>query len=75
MRTANSDDAQQFSSSQGVAAAVPVAAGIVALGDGSGLPTDLVYPTELAERAAGSNAFYSPMTETFWRRRRNLELR
>jgi hypothetical protein len=47
-------------------AAVPVAAGVTQLSDGAGLPDNLVYPTELAERASGTSALYSPMTETFW---------
>lgn len=43
-----------------------VAAGTDKLGDGSGLPTDFVYPIELAERTPGSNEFFIPMTETQW---------
>jgi hypothetical protein len=41
-------------------------AGIKTLGDGSGLPTDLIYPIELAERTSGSNEIFMPMQETEW---------
>lgn len=48
------------------ATAVPVAIGVVALGDGSGLPTDFIYPIELAERNSGSTDLYEDMDETEW---------
>jgi hypothetical protein len=45
-----------------------VNAGTVALGDGAGLPADLVYPIELGERAVGSSASiaFEDMTEMAW---------
>jgi hypothetical protein len=43
-----------------------VNAGTVALGDGSGLPTDFVYPIELGERLAGSTLLFEDMEETEW---------
>lgn len=46
--------------------AVLVNAGTVALGDGSGLPSDLVYPIELGERAQGSLLQYEDMDEFDW---------
>jgi len=48
------------------ALAIAVNAGTLALGDGSGLPTDFVYPIELSERAKNSTQLYSPMDETEW---------
>jgi hypothetical protein len=37
---------------------IVVNAGVVALADGALLPTDLVYPIELAERASGSTELF-----------------
>jgi hypothetical protein len=45
---------------------IVVNAGVVALADGALLPTDLVYPIELAERASGSTELFVDMTETDW---------
>ena len=46
--------------------AIPVPIGTISLGDGSGLPNDLVYPIELTERAAGSTVSASLMYEKAW---------
>jgi hypothetical protein len=43
-----------------------VTAGTVALGDGSGLPTNLLYPTEIGERAVGDTNPYKDMDEREW---------
>lgn len=40
--------------------------GIKTLGDGSGLPSDLIYPIELGERRSGSDDNYTLMHETEW---------
>ena len=45
---------------------IPVPAGTILLGDGTGLPTDLVYPIELWERPAGSTQLFEEMTERAW---------
>lgn len=47
-------------------AVVPVNTGVVLLGDGSGLPTDLVYPIHLQEQSRGSTQLFEDMTETDW---------
>lgn len=49
-----------------VSTSVNVLTGTVSLGDGTGLPTDFVYPIELEERAQGSAEFFQPMSETEW---------
>lgn len=41
-------------------------AGIKTLGDGSGLPTDLIHPIELGERAFGSEDKFARMDEVEW---------
>lgn len=46
--------------------ATAVNVGTVSLGDGSGLPTDFLYPIELQERLAGSGAQYEDMDEAEW---------
>lgn len=46
--------------------ALTVVAGTLNLADGAGLPSDLVYPIELAERAQSSGAIYQQMDETDW---------
>lgn len=46
--------------------AIDVVAGTVVLGDGSGLPTDFIYPIELGERADGSTELFEDMEETDW---------
>lgn len=50
-----------------VAARVPVVAGTVSLGDGSGLPAGLLYPIEVKEGSAGAplSDFYT-MEERSW---------
>jgi len=45
---------------------IPVAAGTLLLGDGSGLPTDFIYPIELHERVSGSTDRYEEMKELAW---------
>lgn len=49
-----------------VSSVVDVTAGTVALGDGSGLPSDFIYPIELEERADGSSELFQGMTEREW---------
>lgn len=50
-----------------VSSVVPVNAGVIALGDGSGLPSGLLYPIELKEgdRGASIQNFF-PMGEATW---------
>ena len=45
-------------------AAVPVNAGVTRLGDGAGLPTGLLFPIHIKERAKGSLEDYIDMDET-----------
>jgi len=45
---------------------IPVPIGTTQLGDGTGLPTDIVYPIELWERPQGSTALFEEMTERAW---------
>ena len=47
-------------------ATTTVNAGVTALGDGSGLPSDFIYPIELAERTSGSADRFEPMDEKAW---------
>ena len=49
-----------------VLAPIPVEIGNTALGDGSGLPTDLVYPIALSERPLGSTQLFADMKEEAW---------
>lgn len=53
--------------SKEVSAVVPVNTGVVALGDGSGLPSGFLYPIELKEAARGAplKEFFL-MTESSW---------
>jgi len=46
--------------------AIPVSQGTTFLGDGSGLPTDFIYPIELHERPSGSGDLFTPMDERAW---------
>lgn len=48
------------------ALATAVNIGTVALGDGSGLPSDFIYPIELAERRKNSTDLYEKMDELEW---------
>lgn len=45
---------------------IPVPIGTAQLGDGTGLPTDIVYPIEMWERPAGSTQLFAEMTERAW---------
>lgn len=58
--------ARGIGTSKEISATITVAAGTVALGDGSGLPTNLLYPLELKERPSGSTDIFRDMTETVW---------
>jgi hypothetical protein len=49
-----------------VLAAIPVPIGTTALGDGSGLPPDIVYPIEISERPQGSTQLFVTMLEQAW---------
>lgn len=50
-----------------VSAPILVTAGTVRLGDGAGLPTDLLYPVSLKEKAVGAtNDNYVDMLEQSW---------
>lgn len=51
-----------------VSAVLTVNAGTVALGDGSGLPSDFILPIDLEERTPGSTELWTPMEETVWER-------
>jgi len=45
---------------------VPIPVGLLSLDDGSGLPTDFLYPVELGERPAGTSEQYVRMEEKEW---------
>ncbi len=46
---------------------IPVPIGTTQLGDGTGLPTDIVYPIEMWERAQGqTGSLFVEMTERAW---------
>lgn len=47
-------------------AVVQVNIGTVVLGDGSGLPSDFIYPIELSEKARNSSLQYEKMEELEW---------
>lgn len=49
-----------------ISTVVSVLAGTVRLGDGEGLPVDLLYPVKLGERAAGSSDVFRAMAEEDW---------
>jgi len=49
-----------------VSAIIQVAAGTTELTDGGGLPSDLIQPLELFERASGSSDDWNPMDEKEW---------
>ena len=51
------------STTKEISQVVPVPAGTPNLGDGSGLPPDMLYPITLKERAALSSDEFAPMTE------------
>lgn len=46
--------------------AVTVVAGTIALSEGAGLPVDILYPTEIKERASGATTPYLDMDEQDW---------
>jgi len=49
-----------------VSADIPVTAGTVLLGDGSGLPSDFVSPIELEERSLNSSELFQSMKQLDW---------
>lgn len=49
-----------------VISTLPIPAGLRSLDDGSGLPTDFLYPVELGERLAGTAERYAKMEEREW---------
>jgi hypothetical protein len=55
-----------ISTSREVSAVIDVAAGTVRLGDGAGLPTDLIAPIWLWERPDNSTGKFVDMDETEW---------
>jgi hypothetical protein len=55
-----------ISTSKEVIGTTVLLVGTKILGDGAGLPTDLIYPIELGERLMGSENKFAPMEEREW---------